>query len=259
MVDFTNNKNMKFIAEIGLNHCGSVERANEILEDLCGTSVNIISFQIRESSFYDNTHPRKVELPLSFYVNAIARIHRAKKLMCIAIADYEKISQFDDIGVDQWKTLSWDLSNDRLIGALQKTNKKIYVSTGISSMKEIQSASKKWKEVEFIHTQLNDLIDSTNLQAIHTIREFTGHKVAFGLHCTDHEVLYCALAFKPSAIFFYVKDETDEEHPDDLHAIPTGLVEERINMVNKLNKSLGNGEKNAMENNMHPDDDNICN
>ena len=124
MVDFTNNKNMKFIAEIGLNHCGSVERANEILEDLCSTSVDVISFQVRESSFYDNTHPRKVELPLSFYKKAIGYIHKAKKLMCIAIADYDKISQFDEIGVDQWKTLSWDLSNDKLLGELQKTNKK---------------------------------------------------------------------------------------------------------------------------------------
>ena len=250
---------MKFIAEIGLNHCGSIDRANKILKDLCDTSVDVISFQVRESSFYDGTHPRKVELPLSFYIKAKESIHKAKKLMCIAISDFQKISQFDKIGVDQWKTLSWDINNDKLLSHLEKTKKKIYVSTGMSSIKDIQVVSKKWKEVEFIHTQLDDHLPSVNLKAINTIRNSTGHKVSFGLHCTEHEVLYSALAFEPSAIFFYVKDETDAEHPDDLHAISTGFVGERIRMINKLNKSLGNGEKLAMNNNMHPDDDDICN
>lgn len=251
-------KNMKFIAEIGLNHCGSIERAQRLIEDLCHTSVDVISFQIRESSFYDKTHPRKVELPFSFYKEAIELVHRSKKLMCIAIADYKQISRFDEMGTDLWKTLSWDLNNDELLGALQKTKKKIYASTGMSSIDEIKTASRKWKEVEFIHTQLNDAIESTNLKAINTIRNVTGHQVAFGLHCTEHEVLFTAIAFAPSSLFFYVKDETDAEHPDDLHAIPVGLVEEKINTINKLIKSVGDGDKCAMENNMHPEDDDSC-
>ncbi len=250
---------MKLIAEIGLNHCGSIDRANTILKELCNTSVDVISFQVRERSFYDNSHPRKVELPLSFYKQATDYVHSNNKLISISIAEYEKISHFDKIGVDEWKVLSWDISNDKLLGELQKTNKKIYVSTGMSSLKEIQLVSKRWKELEFIHTQLNNKIENANLKAINTIRESTGHKVAFGLHCIEHELLYSAIAFEPSAIFFYVKDETDGEHPDDLHAISISHLQDRINLIKKLNNSLGNGVKNAMKNTMHPDDDDICN
>ena len=48
---------MKIIAEIGLNHCGSLRRAQNLLTGLCDTLVDTISFQIRESSFYDKSHP----------------------------------------------------------------------------------------------------------------------------------------------------------------------------------------------------------
>ena len=38
---------MKIIAEIGLNHCGSVERANNLVQELNKTSADTISFQIK--------------------------------------------------------------------------------------------------------------------------------------------------------------------------------------------------------------------
>ena len=51
---------MKIIAEIGLNHCGSVERANNLVQELNKTSADTISFQIREKEFYDKTNMKKI-------------------------------------------------------------------------------------------------------------------------------------------------------------------------------------------------------
>ena len=58
---------MKIIAEIGLNHCGSEKRAEELLQRLVKTRVDAITFQIREKEFYDHTHPRKYELSNQFF------------------------------------------------------------------------------------------------------------------------------------------------------------------------------------------------
>ena len=249
---------MKIIAEIGLNHCGSIKRAQRLVEDLNQTSVDAVSIQMRENSFYDRSHPRKIELPTSFYEEAIGHVHSANKLMCMAIAEEQKISIFNEMGIDFWKTLSWDINNQKLINNLQKTNKQIYLSTGMSSLDEIIKVAKRGKGVELIHTQLNDLIENSNLKAIKTIRDATGNRVAFGLHCKNRNVLYTALGFEPSAIFFYIKDDTNSEHPDDAHAIPIHLVEETIREINQLAKCIGSGEKVAMENIMHPEDDNVC-
>ena len=58
---------MKVVAEIGLNHCGSEERCTDLVHDILDTSVDAITFQIREKSFYDHSHPRKRELHDTFY------------------------------------------------------------------------------------------------------------------------------------------------------------------------------------------------
>ena len=248
---------MKIIAEIGLNHCGSIKRGQKLLEDLIKTSVDAITFQVRENDFYDQTHPRKYELPISFYKEATELIHNEKKLIGLAISQTEKVGTFTEMGIDFWKTLSWDLYNTNLQYLLQKTDKNVFVSTGVSSMEEILKISKVLKNIEFIHTQLNYSLEDINLQAIKTIREVTQRPVAYGLHSEDHRVLYTALGFEPSAIFFYVKDDTGGEHPDDEHAILINDVEDYALGLKKLSLSIGNGEKHALSNTLHPDDDNV--
>ncbi len=249
---------MKIIAEIGLNHCGSAKRGQKLLEDLIKTSVDAITFQIRENEFYDQTHPRKNELPLSFYKEAIELIHNEKKLIGLAISQIEKVEIFAEMGIDFWKTLSWDLYNTKLQHLLQKNDKDVFVSTGVSSMEEILKISKKLNKIEFIHTQLNYSLKDINLQAIKTIREETHKPVAYGLHSVEHKVLYTALAFEPSAIFFYVKDDSAGEHPDDEHAISINDVEDYALGLKKLSLSIGDGEKHALSNSLHPKDDNVC-
>ena len=105
---------MNIIAEIGLNHCGSLVRASNLINSLVKTSVDTISFQIRENEFYDHSHPRKFHLPLSFYETAINKAHQNKKELCIAIAEPNLIKTFNDMEIDSWKTLSWDIKNKKL-------------------------------------------------------------------------------------------------------------------------------------------------
>ena len=164
----------------------------------------------------------------------------------------------DEIGVDMWKTLSWDLNNYDLHQKLQKTRKDIYVSTGMSSIEEIFEASKRINNVVFIHTQLNDLIENANLKALNTIRKITNKPTAFGLHCPEHQLLYCSISFEPSALFFYVKDESNKEHPDDRHALSIKDVENYASNLRSLSETLGDGKKYSLKNKLHPDDDDIC-
>ena len=248
---------MKIIAEIGLNHCGSIKRGMKLVVDLINTSVDAITFQVREKEFYDQTHPRKDELPLSFYKEAIEIIHKENKLAGITIAQVEKVEIFNEMRIDFWKTLSWDLNNIDLQNKLQKTNKNVFVSTGVSSMEEILEVSKKLNYIEFIHTQLNYSLEDVNIKAIQTIRELTKKPVAFGLHSKEHKVLYTTLGFEPSALFFYVKDNTDGEHPDDEHAISIIDVEYYCLGLKEISLSIGTGKKQALRNALHPEDDNV--
>lgn len=245
---------MKIIAEIGLNHCGDEKRGKDLVYDLLQTDVDGITFQIRESSFYDHSHPRKKELNDSFYFEMSKAVKMSGKHIGFAISRPEKVSI---LPADFWKTLSWDLDNIDFLNCLKSTERPIFVSTGMSSLKEIVNVSSSIDCLEFIHTQLDDKVSGVNLKAITTIAKATQRPCGFGLHCELLEVLYSSISFEPSNIFFYVKDETGLENPDDDWAISISQVDEVTKKLKKLTTAVGDGKKESKENMLHPEDDSI--
>jgi sialic acid synthase SpsE len=238
---------IKFIAEIGLNHLGDEKRAAAMIETLLLTPVDAITFQIREESFYNSNDPSRMRLSEKFYSQAVATVHQQNKLFGIATCDMNVVGFFDSLGVDFWKTLSWDLINDRLQNVVQSTGKIVYASTGVSGMDEIITASGKYKNVVFIHTQLSQNLSDVNLKAISAIRQKTGKQVAFGLHCSQSEVMKLAIGFEPDAMFFYVKDSNGGKLFDDEHAIQIEHVGTMLEELHTLSCALGSGEKISME------------
>ena len=59
-------------------------------------------------------------------------------------------------------------------------------------------------------------------------------------------------------MFFYVKDETQGEHPDDAHALSIGDVDVTASQLKRLVACVGDGSKVSKDNVLHPDDDKIC-
>ncbi|OGZ33192.1 MAG: hypothetical protein A2V69_01540 [Candidatus Portnoybacteria bacterium RBG_13_40_8] len=232
-----------FISEIGKNYKGSETRAFKMLKKLISTDIDAITFQVVEPTYYDKIKKWGGPLSKNFYKNAIDFVHKNNKLIGFAITDKKMISFLNSAGADFWKSLSTSILDDALLSKLQKTNKPIFVSTGISSEKEIIKMSKKLKNIKFIHTQLSRKIEDTNLKAIDRLRRLTNKKIAFGLHCSEHNILYLSVAFEPSDIFFYVKDNSQEKFPDDEHAIIIDNVDNLVKTLKKLKKSLGSGIK----------------
>ena len=247
----------KIIAEIGLNHNGSKNRARNLVTEVAKSDVDGITLQIRESEFYDASHPRKVEFSNEFYSELIGIAGKHSKEFGLAICEYDKLDVLRGMNISFWKTLSWDISNLVLQNALQRTQKRVYISTGLADTAQVVDCSQLYANIVFIHTQLNYDLDNVNLKAIESMRQITGKPVAYGLHSSEHEILYMALCYSPEAIFFYVKDETDEEHPDDEHAIPLGELETIVARLKSLAACVGDGMKHAQEGTLLPADDPI--
>ena len=239
-----------FIAEIGNNHQGSEDKAVFFLKKLLKTDVDAITFQIRESSFYDNSRPDKIPLSKEFYKKAIELCKKNNKKIGFAVSDPEYIDFLDKTGADFFKTLSWDILNNDLQNKLQKTKKDVFISTGVSGMDDIITASKLYSKAKFIHTQLTYETENANLKAIQKMKEVTKKDIAFGSHCENKKIFFTALAFEPSDIFFYVKGDDGKKYPDDKHAIPLKNVEELITNIKILQSSLGDGNKITMKKNL---------
>lgn len=237
----------QLIAEIGLNHHGSEERAQRILENLLEISIDAVTFQIREPEFYTADAPPRHRLSDGFYRNAVKTAHEAKRGFGIAICDESAIHWFDSIGVDFWKTLSWDFKNHSLNNKLQATGRLVYMSTGLSSMEDILEAGLVGKNIVLIHTQLSKKVEDVNMKAINTIRDRTKIQVAFGLHCKNHDILKLAIPYEPQSIFFYVKEDGIKGLIDDEHAIFMQDVKALVDSLRILTTAIGTGQKEAMD------------
>jgi len=136
------------IAEIGLNHLGSEQIAKKYLNNLINTSIDGVSFQIKNETFYKKfklainqkdrsfsknfTEPdffldiikdnkvKKLTLSNSFYKYAIKKCKDNNKLVGFAVQDTKKINFLNSQKIDFYKILNNDINNIKLIKKISK-------------------------------------------------------------------------------------------------------------------------------------------
>jgi len=230
------------IVEVGKNHQGSEDYANEYLKKSIASGVDGILYHIREKEFYQKIENKKKSLPESFYKNALTFTKKKKKKFGITLADVEKIDFLEEIDIDFYKILSKDFNDKNLIKKILKTNKPTYISTMRSNFTEIskliQFIKPNLENVTLIHSTLRPDIKYVNLNAITKLSEKFHLPVAYGNHCKNPLVLFTAIAYKPSDIFFYVKGSRFRHHQDDLHAVKLEDLRWYVKNLKELKLSL---------------------
>lgn len=232
----------KYIAEIGLNHLGDPKLGMQLVKGAAASGVDGISMQIASSDYYDNSRPFRRKINMAFYKKVSNFLKKKKIKFGLAINDVETIKEFSNIKIDFWKILSYKFFNENLIKGVINTKKKIYVSTGIASIKDIIKYSKKYKKINFIHTTLSNNI-SANLLAIQTMKKKVKNEISFGLHSKEAEIIISAISLKADPIFFYIKKNDRRYYPDNIHALNLDVLSKKIKIWKKISFSMGNGMK----------------
>lgn len=235
---------IKFIAEIGLNHLGNEEKAMRMVECCLKTEVDAVTFQIKTDDYYNNNRPFRCRLSQSFYVKMIELIHNSGKEVGIALAESSHVQKWSDSGIDFWKVLSMDFNNQSLIRDMKSTGREIYISTGVSSVDEIQNLHHVFPDAWLIHTTLTKNSKDANLSAIKTMRTLFGDRVGYGVHCSDPETVYYALAYGAAFVFLYVREDDDEYYPDYEHSVTTNELGMWIKKWRSSFEWIGTGVKN---------------
>ena len=236
----------KFIAEIGLNHMGNEKVAFKMIEKASKTGVWGITLQVAWESYYDNSKKWKRKLDFKFYKKAKTFLKKKGIKFGLGIYEIKTINDFKNVGIDFWKIISTKFYNDKLIKIALNTKKKVYLSSGIASMKDIKKKSYKFKKLDFIHTTLDKKI-SENLNAIETMRNQIKKEIAYGLHSKDTNMILAALTLKANPIFFYIKPDNKKKYPDNDHAIILNELKRKIRYYKNFVKILGNGKKNNLK------------
>jgi len=163
------------IAEIGINHNGRVETAKKLIDEAVLAGFNAVKFQKRNIdtvySLDELNRPREsifgktngdLKRGLEFNFDQYQQINdycKEKNIDWFASPwDCESVEFLENLGVVAHKVASACNSDKQLLEKLRKTEKPIFLSTGMSSMNMIKNAVK--------------MLDRSNLVLMHTVSTY---------------------------------------------------------------------------------------
>ena len=167
----TKKTTIEYIAEIGLNHNGSMELAKQHIDSAISSGATIAKFQtyFTETRPYKNPSLEKILKNCELKANEFkelkdyctsAGIQFASSPFCLRSVDV-----LDEIGCEIYKVPSFHLTNFQLISHIlgKKSCQTLIISTGLSSMNEILELDK--------HLQLLP-IEKVKIVLLHCISQY---------------------------------------------------------------------------------------
>lgn len=156
------------VAEIGLNHCGELNRAFELIHAASESGADAIKLQKRSPKHlltktaynypYNNggnsfgttygAHREALEFSLDQYAILKEFADKYNLILFVSVWDEPSVSLTRELDLPIVKIPSADLTNDRLITLVSNLGKPIFISTGMSTETEISHAVSLLKSLE---------------------------------------------------------------------------------------------------------------
>ncbi len=152
------------IAEIGINHNGSIKIAKKLIDMAVEAGADSVKFQMRNlGALYKGDaleETLREDLSVQYTISLLKKFQLSKEQMR-ELADYSaqkgimflctpwdkpSVDELEQIGVPAYKLASADMTNLDLINYVVKTGKPIILSTGMSTVGEIDRAAAFLKE-----------------------------------------------------------------------------------------------------------------
>jgi len=263
--------NVFIIAEAGVNHNGSIEVAKKLVDFAVDAGADAIKFQTfkaenfvtkyalkaeyqkhtaeKEESQYEMI--KKLELDKKSHIELIN--YCKNKIMFLSSPfDVESINLLSNLDLSIFKIPSGEINNLPYLRCLGMLNKKLILSTGMSSLEEIQdalniliAAGTPKENISILHatTEYPCPIDEVNLYAMLTIKYFFNVKVGYSDHTKGIEVPIAAVALGASIIEKHFTLNRNMEGPDHQSSLEPGEFKVMVKAIRNIQKSLGSGIK----------------
>lgn len=257
------------IAEVGVNHKGSLEAAKRMIDEARRAGADAIKFQTyKTEKLVTKTAPRYWDDPEatgtqyavfkrsdSFGEREFSTLFEHARNVGITwlstAFDLDAVTFLDELGMPAFKVASADLTNYPLLRAVAKTGKPVLLSTGASTLVEVHAA------VDFLRRHgCRDLIllycvssyptanEDANLRRIQTLQhEFPNSPVGFSDHTIPDPCVIVPSAAAALGAYVIEKHFTlDRSLPGDEHylsADPPQLAA-LVRNIRTIEKALGN-------------------
>ena len=235
---FKNKQNCFLIAEIGVNHNGSLKIAKKLIRLAKKIGMDAVKFQSFKASKLSSKETRltnyqkknltkklthyqmlkNLELTEKDQKNLFNYCKKMKIEFISTPFDLDSAKFLNSLGVKYFKTASPDLHDFFLHKYLSKLNKKIIISTGMSNQKEIEQCLKLYKKksnIALLHCVSSYPANhkSINMRALNILRKYTSN-IGFSDHTLDNLASVVAISFGSKIIEKHFTLDKKMEGPD---------------------------------------------
>lgn len=258
------------IAEAGVNHNGSLDIAKKLVDEAKKSGADCIKFQtfIAENIISKNAKQAKYQtknigkeqsqlemikkLELSFEdFKQLNNYCIEKNIDFLSTAfDLESIDFLESLGMNTWKIPSGEITNLPYLIKIAKLKKKVILSTGMSTMQEIEDAVNIFKkygtnDITILHctTQYPTLFEDVNLNAMLSIKEKFGYDVGYSDHTKGIEVPIAAVALGATVIEKHFTLDNNMIGPDHKASLQPDELKKMVESIRNIELSLGDGRK----------------
>lgn len=265
------------IAEAGVNHNGDIEIAKQLIDAASEAGADAVKFQTfqadslvcrtakkaeyqlettdRTETQYDML--KKLELTPQMHRELIEHCIKRNIMFLSTPFDLESIKLLSELGMQIYKIPSGEITNLPYLREIAKQQKKIILSTGMSSMDEVKAAVNVLKnngteDITLLHcnTQYPTPISDVNLLAMVKMREETGLPVGYSDHTQGIEVPIAAAALGAEVIEKHFTLDRKMEGPDHKASLEPQELMQMVVGIRKIESALGSKIKQVSESEM---------
>lgn len=254
------------IAEIGINHNGDIGIAKQLIDWAVQSGADAVKFQKRtvEKVYTKEELDRYRESPWG-------TTNREQKMgLEFGKEEYDEIDRYCKGKGIEWFASAWDIDSQyflrqynlkynkiasamltkmELLEAVAEEGKYTFISTGMSSMDEIDAAVEVFKKhncpFELVHCNSTYPMknEDANLEMINTLKKKYGCKVGYSGHETGRIVSFAAAAMGASSIERHITLDKAMYGSDQAASLEVSDFYKLAKDIRALPAIMGNGEK----------------
>ena len=252
------------IAEIGINHNGSVELAKKLIDIAVTTGCDAVKFQKRtvdivytkeelareRKSVFGNTNG-DLKRGLEFGVKEYKAIDKyCKKLGILWFAscwDEKSVDFMEKFDVPCYKIASASLTDDKLLKYTRSKGKPILLSTGMSTMEEIRHAVKVLGKKDLIIYHCTSTYPSNagemNLKVIQSLKEEFNCPIGYSGHERGITPSILAVAMGACSVERHITTDRTNWGSDHAASLETAGLYHMVRDIRQVPILMGDGKK----------------
>lgn len=263
------------IAEIGLNHNGDVEIAKQLIDVAAEAGAQAVKFQKRTPEISTPDHmksvPRETPWGTMTYLDYRYRVEFDRD-QYVEIGDYANLRGLDwfaspwdepsvefleDLNVVAHKVASASVTDVGLLRALADTGKPIILSTGMSTIEQIDAAVEIFDPEKLIVLHATSTYplppEEANLRMIETLgARYPGVPIGYSGHERGLQISLAAVALGAVAVERHITLDRTMWGSDHAASLEPGGFEHLVRDIRIITEAMGDGVKQVFPGELAP-------